>query len=199
MKEIIPNDSRYVPFTQQKECCVPACFQMIMYKHGIPLLPQELIGYELGLVVPDQYADRFWNPRTGKPHSSGYGTNVGEGKDKVDPNIAFKKLGIPLQVKFKYIDEFDNFNEFKSYIEDFVEKDKDVIACFDWGTFSGNKDHKWGHVCLIDWVENDRIRLIDPGYNEPKWEMVSAKLFFGSMKAHTRENAAGFWEVGVIK
>jgi hypothetical protein len=52
-KEIVPSDSRYVPLTQQKWCCVPTCIQMVMIKQGIPLQPAELIGYELGLIVPE--------------------------------------------------------------------------------------------------------------------------------------------------
>jgi hypothetical protein len=49
--QAIPNDSRYVPFTQQPACCVPTCIQMVMYKNDIPLIPSEEIGYPLGLIV----------------------------------------------------------------------------------------------------------------------------------------------------
>jgi len=38
------------PFTQQKYCCVPTCIQTVMYR-GIPLIPAEVIGCELGPIV----------------------------------------------------------------------------------------------------------------------------------------------------
>jgi len=66
MKNIIPLATRYVPFTQQKSCCVPASISIVMYKRNIPLLPQELLGYHLGLIIDPQNKELFWNPRTGK-------------------------------------------------------------------------------------------------------------------------------------
>jgi hypothetical protein len=40
-KEIIPKNSRYIPLTQQKWCCVPMCIQMVILKHGMPLISAE--------------------------------------------------------------------------------------------------------------------------------------------------------------
>lgn len=48
---IVPLDTRYVPLTQQKWCCVPTCFQVVMLRHNIPLVPAEVIGYHMGLIV----------------------------------------------------------------------------------------------------------------------------------------------------
>ncbi|MDR1300499.1 MAG: hypothetical protein LBK50_02215 [Candidatus Nomurabacteria bacterium] len=50
--QVTPNDSRYVPFTQQKYDCAPTSIMMIMYRNGIPLMSTEELGYRLGLVVP---------------------------------------------------------------------------------------------------------------------------------------------------
>ena len=95
MEEIVPKNSRYMPFTQQAACCVPTCFQMIMYKHGIPLKPSEEIGYHLGLVVHPDRKKLFYNVRTSseKP-PAGYGTRIYD--PEFEPNNAFRKLGIPL-------------------------------------------------------------------------------------------------------
>jgi len=76
MKEVVPEDSRYVPFVQQKSCCVPACVSMIMYRHNIPLIPQELLGYYLGLVVREENKELFWNARTGERPPAGWGTQI---------------------------------------------------------------------------------------------------------------------------
>lgn len=40
----VPEDSKYIPFTQQKWLCTPTCIQMVMLRHNIPLVPAELIG-----------------------------------------------------------------------------------------------------------------------------------------------------------
>ena len=96
MIEIIPKDSRYVPLTQQNWCCVPTCIQMIMLKHEVPLLAAEFLGYHLGLIVPEQELKYFWNARTGKRPSSGWGTQIGN--QKYEPNLVFEKLNIPLKM-----------------------------------------------------------------------------------------------------
>ena len=73
-KSIVPADSRYIPLTQQKYCCVPTCIQMVMVRRGIQLQPAELIGHHLGLIVDTESAKYFWNVTTGERPSSGYGT-----------------------------------------------------------------------------------------------------------------------------
>lgn len=89
MNKPIAN-SRYIPLTQQPYCCVPACFQMIMYRHGIPLVPQEELAYELGLIVPEKDTYLFGKVRSGEKPSSGWGTQIQ--KDEYDPNKVFKSL-----------------------------------------------------------------------------------------------------------
>lgn len=59
MKNIIPKDTRYIPFTQQKSCCVPTSISIIMYKRNIPLIPQEVLGYYLGLIVDPEFKNLF--------------------------------------------------------------------------------------------------------------------------------------------
>ena len=61
---VVPEDSRYVPLTQQRSCCAPTCIQMIMYKNGIPLKPAEEIGYHMGLTVSLDAECLFYNART---------------------------------------------------------------------------------------------------------------------------------------
>lgn len=63
--------SRYIPFTQQEYCCVPACIQMVMYKNSIPLVSQEDIGNALGLTVPEEDAYLFKSPQTGEKPRAG--------------------------------------------------------------------------------------------------------------------------------
>src|SRR5581483_7002705 len=99
-------ESRYIPFTQQPYCCVPACIQMVMYKNEIPLQPQEDIGYELGLTVPEESAHLFKRVHTEPPKTGIWGTQIGE--SKYDINAAFKRLKIPMEVTIKHISEIES-------------------------------------------------------------------------------------------
>src|SRR5688572_25988968 len=96
LRSATPNDSRYVPFTQQDWCCVPTSVQMVMYRLGIPLLPAEEIGFHIGLTVPSDQAELFYDVRTSEepPTDVGYGTQIAT--PGFGLNDAFNKLGIPL-------------------------------------------------------------------------------------------------------
>ena len=98
-----PNDSRYIPLTQQPYLCVPACIQIVMYKHNIPLVPQEEIGYHLGLTVPPDAAKSFFKVRVADqpPVNSGYGTQIQT--LEYEPNQAFNKLKVLI---FLFVNSF---------------------------------------------------------------------------------------------
>lgn len=191
MKNIIPVDTRYLPFAQQKSCCVPASLSIIMYKLGIPLVPQELLGYYLGLIVDKENKHLFWHPRTGKRPKTGYGSRIG--LKQYEPNTAFKKLGIPLKMTIRLVSEFKNKKDFIAFIVDGVKKNKDILACFHHGVL-GKSDSASGHVCVIDriFVAKNKIRLIDSSVNQPKWREVSIDRLMKAMEQHPGKQG-GFW------
>lgn len=193
-KNIIPIDSRYIPLTQQRWCCVPTCIQIIMYRHDLPLVPAELIGYHLGLTVPKEELKYFWQGRTGKKPRAGWGTQIY--KKEYSPNTAFAKLGIPLRMNLKLINEFSNLQSFNSYLKSIEQNDKDVLVCFDWGTLF-NDDYHGGHVCVLDrvFLSKGEMRIIDPEYKAPKWRVIKIKDMFEAMKYHGEKKSAGFWEL----
>lgn len=198
MSDIVPSDTRYIPFTQQRWCCVPACIQMVMYRHGIPLLPAELIGYHLGLTVPKKKLKYFWKGRIGKKPKAGWGTQIGE--KEFEPNRAFKRLKIPLEMEFKLIGEFSDFSSVINYLRDMEEKDTDILACFDGGVLFNEKIH-YGHVCVIDRVYFDKkeVRIIDSEYKAPKWRVVKIQRLYEAMKFHAvAAKKAGFWELNNV-
>jgi len=202
--EIVPKDSRYIPFSQQPYCCVPTSIQMVMYRHGIPLIPAEELGYHLGLTVPKNAVKFFWRMRTGKRPAStfrpiaGYGTRIYEGK--YDPNKVFKKLHIPLVMKLNPIEKFENFNEFKIYLWKLSRKDFDVLMCFHHGTLANDPERDNGHVVVLDKIypKKGTIRFVDPTRG-PKWKIVRMKKMYEAMKAHSNGKAAGFWEMNFIR
>ena len=193
MKNIIPKDSRYVPMAQQKSCCVPASILIVMYKRGIPLVPQELLGYHMGLTVAPEFRNLFWQPRTGKRPPAGYGTKIYD--KRYEPNAIFKKLEIPLRLVLHLIEDFKNEKEIIEFMVNSVKKDKDVLVCFNHGILKGGKSGG-GHVCVLDraYPRKKEVRLIDPSVNQPKWRVVAISKLIKAMKAHTGKSG-GFWEL----
>lgn len=177
---------------------MPTCIQMVMYRRGIPLVPAELIGYHLGLVVPKEELKYFWNGKTGKKPLAGWGTRIS--KKEYGPNTALNKLGIPLRMEIHLIDGFPILEDFKAYLKEIEEKNKDVLVCFDWGTLF-NEDQHTGHVCVLDRVYSERrkVRIIDSEYKAPKWRIVGIKKLYEAMKFHGPKKSGGFWELVVTR
>jgi|GEM_PF-597253 len=198
-EDVVPLDSRYTPLTQQKYCCVPTCIQMIMLRRGIPLVPAELIGSELGLVVPEDARGYFWNARTDPRPSAGYGTQIGE--PEYSPNAAFGRLNIPLEMSLALISKFRAIDDFREHLSRVEADDGDFLVCFDWPTLfdSINKEH-WGHVCVLDrvFVQKDEVRIIDPDINAPKWRVINVEELYRAMLAHGEKNMGGFWEIRAL-
>ncbi|MEK7618000.1 MAG: hypothetical protein AAB410_02540 [Patescibacteria group bacterium] len=203
-KDIIPKDSRYIPFSQQPYCCVPTSIQMVMYRHGIPLIPAELLGYYLGLTVPKRAAGFFWNANIGKRAASqirpiaGYGTMIYE--KKFEPNKVFKKLKIPLRMELRPVSSFRDFMEFKNYLAGLAKKDFDVLLCFHHGTLVNDPSKDNGHVVVLDkvYLTEQKIRFVDPTRG-PKWKIFSMKKMYEAMKAHNSSKVGGFWELFFIR
>ena len=203
--EVVPKNSRYIPFTQQPYCCVPTAIQMVMYRRGIPLIPAEELGYHLGLTVPEKVNYFFWRTRTGKRRPSslrpvaGYGTRIYEGK--YDPNKVFKKLGIPLAMKLRPITRFGKFASFKKYLSDLSGQDLDVLMCFHHGTLANDPSRDNGHVVVLDrtYPKDQKIRFVDPERRGPKWKVCSMQKMYVAMKAHPNPKVAGFWELHSLR
>ncbi len=199
---VVPKDSRYIPFSQQPYCCVPTSIQMVMYRHGIPLIPAEELGYYLGLTVPKDAAGFFWRMRTGKRRPSslrpvaGYGTRIYE--RNYDPNKVFKKLGIPLTMKLKSIRSFKNFTGFRKYLLALSRQDFDVLMSFHHGTLANDPAKDNGHVVVLDKIypAKGMIRFIDPTRG-PKWRMAAMRKMYDAMQAHPNGKVAGFWELNL--
>lgn len=192
MKEIAPKDSRYIPLTQQRWCCVPACISMIMYRHGISLIPQEELGYYLGLVVPKEDAHLFYNPRTGRRPASGYGTQIQ--KSDYHPNKVFSKLNIPLKMIFHPIDDFKDEIELADFISKKIVDNADLVTSFSNAEFSDGQI-QGGHVCVIYRIspDNRTIRVIDPERCESKWQTYSILKLYKAMQRHGADKMGGIW------
>lgn len=192
MANVVPKNSRYVPLAQQKSCCVPACISMVMYRRDIPLMPQELLGYHLGLIVSPESRHLFWRVRTGKRPPAGFGTQIYN--PKYEPNKVFRKLKIPLRMAYHSISKFTPAT-LRSFIQEAVKEDRDILACFDHGKLTG-KPSDSGHVCVVDrLVGVNKVRLIDPSQNQPKWRIVPIGRLYKAMQYHGGGRSGGLWEL----
>lgn len=199
MKNIVPHDSRYIPFTQQESCCAPTCIQMIMYKRGIPLIPAEELGYHLGLMLPPEKGRLFYNARTSRTRPpAGYGTRIYQ--KEFSPNIVFKKLNIPLSLTINKIANFHSSEEVLNLLAKIEKADQDVLFCFNHGALIDDPTRDWGHLVLFDRIIDGQYRIIDPSPTHPKWRLVTPEKMFYAMKKHgEKPTAAGLWEVNKTK
>ena len=183
MKEIVPKDTRYIPFTQQHSCCVPTCISIIMYKLGIPLIPTELLGYHLGLIVNKKNKHLFWNARTGNKPATGYGTQIY--KKRFEINSVFKKLKIPIKISAYSLTDFLTKKELIAYVGNCVNRNKNLIVLLNSDVLN-NTNNNNGHACVIDRIypQKQTIRLIDPQPLQTKWREISINKFIRAMKLH---------------
>lgn len=193
MRNIVPKDTRYVPFTQQRSCCLPASLSTVMYKLNIPLLPQELLGYHLGLIVSPENKKLFWNARTGKKPPAGYGTRAKLRKYSI--NTIFKKLEIPLKVIDHPVADFD-MKSFVTFIDRSVRKNRDLLVCLNSGILNNKKDDNSGHICVVDRIYplKKEVRIIDPSFKSPKWRVIKISKLKRAMELHPTKGG-GFWEL----
>jgi len=188
-----PNDSRYIPFTQQGYCCVPTSIQMIMYRNGIPLIPAEELGHHLGLTVPPANEALFYDVRVSgtPPSTAGYGTQIA--LPKYEPNKIFKELGIPLDFTLKLASEFDNVTSLMNDLTEIEADNDDALLCFNHGVIRGEYQPNSGHVTVFDKIVDGKVRLVDASWKQPKWRLVEPSLLFDAIKRHGDENSGGVW------
>ena len=187
-----PENSRYIPLTQQPACCVPTCLQMVMYKNNIPLIPAEEIGYHLGLVVHPDSSKYFYNARTSvdKP-SAGYGTRIY--LSEFEPNTAFKNLNIPLRLTVVPISKIDGVDELARTLQKIEADDGDALLCFNHGVSLDEIEKDWGHVVVFDRMVDGKVRIIDPSPEHPKWQLIELEKMFEAMVKHGDSNSGGIW------
>lgn len=176
----------YKSIKQKPYCCVPACISMILDRRKIKHGSQEEIGYELGLIVSKEKAHLFTEARTGKKPVAGYGTQVN--KKKYSVNNYFSKNKIKLKEAY-YPSE--KIKDIKKFIVENIRNNNDLIVCFNNKKLYGEED--FGHVSLIQNINNNSITLIDPENNVPNKRKVNLQKLVDAMKYHGRKNRGGFW------
>lgn len=165
---------------------------MVMYKNGIPLLPAEEIGYNLGLIVSPEKSHLFYNVRAAETSPpAGYGTRIYD--PQFEPNVAFKKLEIPLNLNVEPVSKIESPEDLLAKLSEVEQKNEDVLVCFNHGSLVDDPSKNWGHVCVFDRVIDGRIRIVDPSPEHPKWRLIKADKLFTAMQKHGVKKSAGIW------
>ncbi len=192
-KDIVPTDSRYTPFTQQPYCCVPTSISMIMYRHGIPLMSTEELGYHLGLTVPPEDEQFFYNVRVAKqpPSAAGYGTQIYN--PDYEPNKVFERLAIPLSVRLQLATDIPDEATLLTALEESEANDTDALLCFNHGVIRGEYRPNTGHVVVFDRIVDGKVRIVDPNPKHPKWRLVEPELLLEAIRRHGNGYSGGVW------
>lgn len=187
-----PNNSRYVPFTQQHSCCVPTSIQMIMYRNDISLVPAEELGYHMGLTVAPENQHLFYDVRSSEtpPSEAGYGTQIFE--PEYNPNKTFERFGIPLKFHLLPASEIANEEQLLKLLTDIEEEDGDALLCFNHGVIKGEFKPYTGHVVVFDRVVDGEVQIVDASPSQPKWRKVKTGLLFEAIRRHA-DNSGGIW------
>src|SRR3989339_711624 len=178
----------YKSITQLPYHCVPACLTMVLDRRKVKHGTQDEIGYELGLVVPNEIAHEFKKIRTGKKPIAGYGTQVA--KKQYSINHFFQKYKIKLREEYYPPEKIRDYAEF---IADNISKSNDLIVCFNNELLFGSGD--WGHVCVIQGIDRNVVMLMDPERSVPKKRRTELPNLIEAIKKHGEEKRGGFWVI----
>ena len=181
---------KYNPITEKPYCCVPAILQMIQDRRGLKFTSQDEIGYQLGLIVPEEKAHLFSKVRTGRKPKAGWGTQTS--KKKYSINNYFIKNNLPLKQTIDRIQEVKNVSEF---IVQNLLNDNDIIICYNSQLIFGDGDTE--HVSLIQEIntETGELTIIDPATGVPKKRKTKSSKLNQVLKAHKVSKSGGFWIV----
>jgi hypothetical protein len=178
----------YRPIKQKPYCCVPACVSMILDRRKIEHGSQEEIGYELGLIVPEEKTHLFTKIRTGKKPIAGYGTQVNK-KEHSITNYFFKNK---IKLKEAYYSS-EKVKGIRNFIIENLKNGNDLIVCFNNKKLHGGED--LGHVSLIQNINNNIVTLIDPENGVPNKRKVKLQKLVEAMKYHGKKKRGGFWVI----
>jgi len=167
---------------------------MVMYRHQIPLIPAEEIGYQLGLTVPPDAAKSFFHARVSDtpPVDSGYGTQIQT--PAYSPNKAFQTLHIPFKFSMKLASAIADLDELMNELAAIQASDGDALLCLNPGILYWNEYRPFtGHVVVFDKVIDGMVRIVDPEAKQPKWRTVRPSVLLEAIKTHGDQNYGGMW------
>lgn len=183
---------KYNPKTEKEYCCVPAVLQMIQERRGLKYTSQDEIGYQLGLIVPNEKVHMFSKVRIGIMPKTGWGTQTS--KKQYSINNYFITNNLPLKLTIYNIKAIGNASDF--VIQNFVN-DNDIIICYNSQLLWGNGDTE--HVSLIQEIGNEELTIIDPAIGVPKIRKTRLSKLIRVLNSYKASSQCGFWIVSRIE
>ncbi len=145
---------------------------MVFERRQMPVPEQELIGNELGLIVPEDATCHFSWVRTGTKPQSGWGTQTRS--EEFSIQRYFNRHNIPLHL-FRY--RAASIATLDGFLIDHLNYDDDVVVCINQRKLTGGDDEE--HVALVQDLDGDSVQLVDPSANSPDMHIVSLSQLAG--------------------
>lgn len=176
---------KYIKVIQKPYCCVGACMEMILNRNCIINDGQVDIACKLGLTLPEEYRTIYPIAIFGSKPDAGYGTQIQ--KEEYSINNFFKNNDIDLIEEYYYI---TTENETKQFLLNNIEND--ILICCHCATLYDSPDEDWGHMLLIEKIQDNNVVLLDPEAKRD-YETISIKKLVKSITVHGKNNGAGFY------
>lgn len=170
-------------------CCVPAVITMVQVKHGLPTLPQDQLGYHLGLAVPEELRREYFGqdvPRIMPP--TGWGTQLQA--PEFNFNRVSRRLGLGVLLTHVPPESFHEPSQLSEYLTEIEGRDGDAVACY--RNASGT-----GHVVLFDrMLSSEVVQAVNPSPALPddQLDRVHVAVLHQIMSEHGSESMGGIWE-----
>ncbi|MBI3336360.1 hypothetical protein HYZ98_02215 [Candidatus Peregrinibacteria bacterium] len=159
----------YIPFFQKDYCCVPACIQMILYRRNLPLFPQGTIGKAMGLVIPKDYAEAFYEDI--KTSRSKKLKTYGAHSIVKTLNSFFRRKKIDL--RSQYISP-DTIGDITGFVRKNILQGNDIMVSYANHALESircAKNNRTSHCVLIQELDGDQVTCVDPYPDNPElWE-----------------------------
>lgn len=184
---------RYTPISEKPYCCVPAVLQMIQARRGLPIISQDEIGWELGLIVPPGLKSEFTKVRTGSMPRAGYGTQTSKPEFSIERY--FDRKHLPLSIVRV---SPSSLKELISTIEAAFAQDDDIVLCFNSRLLFGDGDLE--HVSLIEEFNKNsgQVKVVDPAIGAPKQRTTTINTVFKAIKNHNVSEIGGVWIISEL-
>jgi hypothetical protein len=152
--------TKYPNILQLPFCCVPATLQKVLYRHGLDILDQEIIGAELGLRLPEKGREFFSHPDIvylAKAPKAGFGTQIEKSKYAI--NKFFQHHEIPLKISELY--HFQSTKQLEIFIDKNLKLGNDIILRYNNAIFKRPEGKSYGHFSLITELKKGRVIVSD--------------------------------------
>lgn len=185
---------RYHPVIEKPYCCVPAVLKMIQVKRNLPVMSQDEIGWDLGLVVPSKIKSEFVKVRSGPEPKAGYGTQTSKPEFSIENY--FNRNQLPLSITRLFP---SSCKEMIRIIELAMKQEHDIVLCFNSKHLFGNGDLE--HVALIEAFNkaSGLVTIIDPAIGVPKVRFTTSMDIFNTIQNHSISGNSGLWIISEIQ